>query len=88
MEIVYQSEMPIQGEEEGVKCLLCGRQASVDLCKYHQAARERLESTYGLWVEAYGTIGWKGYLDRVITNAQTGQWAKEVAELLESRLDD
>jgi hypothetical protein len=71
-----------------MKCKLCSRRAAADLCRYHQEAKERVESTYGLWVRAYGSIDWKTYLDRVITNDETGQWAKEVAELLEGRLDD
>jgi hypothetical protein len=33
-------------------------------------------------------MDWKVYLDRVITNGETGQWAKEVAELLAGRLND
>jgi len=71
-----------------MKCQVCGRQATTDLCLYHQEAKERVESAYGAWVRAYGAMGWKTYLDRVITNSQTGQWAKEVAELLEGRSYD
>lgn len=69
-------------------CLLCRRESTSDLCRYHQAAKEELESAYDRWIKAYGSMGWKTYLDRVITNGQTGQWAKEVAKLLEGRLDD
>jgi hypothetical protein len=71
-----------------VKCLLCKRESGSELCKYHQTARENVELAYRRWVDAYGSIGWKTYLDRVITNSQTGQWAKEVARLLEGRIDD
>lgn len=71
-----------------MKCLLCNREAAAELCRYHSWAKERVESAYGLWVKAYGTMDWKSYLDRVITNAETGQWAKEVAELLVGRLND
>ncbi len=71
-----------------MKCLLCGREAAADLCEYHQAARDRIESVYSLWAKAYGQIDRKTYLDRVITNTQTGQWAKEVARLLKDGLDD
>ncbi len=66
-----------------MKCLLCERDAVSDMCQYHQAAKERVKSTYRLWVEAYGTMEWKDYLHRVIHLKQTGQWAKEIAELLE-----
>lgn len=68
-----------------MKCLLCEREAVSDLCEYHQAAKERVEGAYRLWVKAYGTMEWHDYLDRVKRNEQTGQWAKEIAELLEAR---
>ena len=71
-----------------MKCLLCSREAATELCRCHSRAKERLESAYGLWVKAYGAMDWKTYLDRVITNAETGQWAKEVAKLLVGRLND
>lgn len=65
-----------------MKCVLCSREAVTGLCQYHQEAKEKLKAAYPLWVEAYGGIDWKDYLDRVIYNVQTGQWAKETAELL------
>jgi hypothetical protein len=67
-----------------VKCKLCNRAAVSDLCLYHQAAKKRVQEAYPLWARAYGKMGWKDYLDNVKRNAQTGQWAKEIAELLES----
>ncbi len=71
-----------------MKCQICDREAPVDLCRYHRDAKTRLEAAYPLWVEAYGSLEWKAYLDRVITNSQTGQWAKEVAQMLEGRFND
>lgn len=71
-----------------MKCLLCSRETDDDLCRYHAGARKNLESAYAEWVKAYGSLEWKAYLDRVITNDQTGQWAKEVAQLLAGRVDD
>ncbi len=65
-----------------MKCLVCGSEAERDLCVYHSAAKEKVESTYPLWVKAYGRIEWKDYLDSVKRNPQTGQWAKEIAEFL------
>ena len=65
-----------------MKCLLCERVAVSDLCLYHQAAKEKVEVAYPLWMRAYGNIEWKDYLDSVKRNAQTGQWAREIAELL------
>jgi hypothetical protein len=65
-------------------CRLCKRDqaASSDLCVHHLAAKQNLESGYKQWSEAYGAITWKEYLQKVGQNAETGQWAKEVAKLL------
>ena len=73
-------------EEENMKCRLCGREAPSDLCRYHEEAKERVKAAYPLWVRAYGRMEWEDYLDNVKRNAQTGQWAKEVAEVLEGEL--
>ena len=65
-------------------CRLCKRECapSSTLCKNHLAAKLNLESGYRQWSDAYGTITWKEYLKKVGRLAETGQWAKEVAELL------
>ena len=65
-----------------MKCQICGREAATDLCRYHIQAEERVRTAYSLWVKAYGGIEWKEFLDNVKRNPQTGQWAKEIAELL------
>ena len=65
-----------------MKCPICGRKAAEELCPYHMEARERVRSAYPLWVRGYGRIEWKDYLDSVKRNAQTGQWAREIAEFL------
>jgi hypothetical protein len=65
-----------------MKCPLCGREGVPDLCAYHREAKNKVEAAYPSWVKAYGGIGWKDYLDNVKRNAQTGQWAKEIAEFL------
>jgi hypothetical protein len=65
-----------------MKCRLCGREATGDLCGYHQAAKEKVEESYALWLNALGKLEWRNYLDNVKRNPQTGQWAKEIAELL------
>ena len=75
-------------EEECVKCKLCGREAVSDLCRYHEKVKRKVEADYSLWVEAYGEIEWKDYLDKVKHNEQTGQWAKEIAEMLEGLQSD
>lgn len=66
-----------------MKCAICGRESTTDLCRHHEAARERLRAAYPLWVKAYGDLGWETYLDNVKRNVQTGQWAKETAEFLQ-----
>jgi hypothetical protein len=65
-------------------CRLCKRERapSSELCAYHLRAKTNLESGYKQWADAYGGITWKQYLQKVGSNADTGQWAKEVADLL------
>ena len=65
-------------------CKLCKRECSPssEYCSYHLKAKENLESGYKQWSDAYGGITWKEYLRRVGRNPETGQWAKEVADLL------
>ena len=65
-------------------CRLCKRDCapSSDFCRYHLTAKQNVEFGYKRWSEAYGAITWKDYLQRIGKNAQTGEWAKEVAELL------
>ena len=66
-----------------MKCQVCGRESSSDLCRRHAEAKERVEATYPRWVRAYGGIRWDKYLDNVKRNVQTGQWTKEIAEFLQ-----
>jgi hypothetical protein len=67
-------------------CRLCKRDCvpSSTLCKYHLAAKRNVESEYKSWSQAYGAITWRDYLQRLQQSAETGQWAKEVAEMLSS----
>jgi len=81
LEALRQPQLP--GEEEVMKCPLCGREAASDLCVYHLEAREKVKLAYPLWVKAYGRMEWKDYLDNVKRNVQTGQWAKEIVEFLQ-----
>lgn len=69
-------------------CRLCKRECAPlsTLCEYHLAAKVAVESAYRRWDEAYGGISWKDYLQKVIQNAETGMWAKEVAELLSKEI--
>jgi hypothetical protein len=65
-----------------VKCALCSREAAADLCAHHLRARDAVVAAYGYWKEAYGSLGWAEYLDRIKRNPRTGQWAKEAAGFL------
>lgn len=69
---------------ETTKCRICEREASSDLCPYHEEAMLKVRETYLLWVKAYGAMEWKDYLDNIKRNFQTGQWAREIAESLEA----
>jgi hypothetical protein len=84
LEALCEPWMP-RKEKANMKCPLCERAAAVDLCEYHQAARENLQRAYPMWIKAYGEIEWKDFLDNVKRNVQTGPWAKAVARFLEDR---
>jgi hypothetical protein len=65
-----------------VKCRLCERQTVEGLCKYHSEAKARVESAYGSWNEAYGSMSWTDYLKAIVKNAETGVWAAEVSKMM------
>jgi hypothetical protein len=81
MEALCKPQLP--GEDQTLNCKICGRVSDAELCSYHSAAKEKVEAADSLWVNAYGKIDWKEYLDGVKRNVQTGRWAKELAEYLE-----
>lgn len=87
MEALCQPCVPPE-EAEDVRCKLCGREAVADLCRHHERAKLKVEAGYELWKEAYGEMKWRDYLDKVKRNGQTGQWAKEIAEMLEGLRND
>ena len=70
-----------------MKCESCERQADGGLCRYHQEAKENLMAAFADWQRAYGSLDWAVYLDRIKRNPRTGQWAKEVADILGDRVD-
>jgi hypothetical protein len=71
-------------------CRLCKRDCapSSALCKYHLMAKRNIESGYKQWMEAYGDLTMKEYLQKIGRNPETGQWAKEVAELMAKGSED
>lgn len=65
-----------------MNCRLCERETDSELCAYHARARTEVETAYKSWNEAYSVLAWHEYLNRVIRNPETGQWAIEVAKLM------
>jgi hypothetical protein len=65
-------------------CRLCKREPSSpsSLCKNHLMAKKSLESAYRKWSEGYGGMTWEDYLKKIGQSPETGQWAKEVADML------
>ena len=72
-----------------MQCKLCRREArmSDELCRYHSAARDALKEGYGTWREAYPSLTWREYLNRVKALEGTGQWVKEVVTMEASAID-
>lgn len=67
-----------------MECRLCRRRVERDgLCRYHLDARDELKKGYERWTDAYSSMSWKEYLDRMKRLNVTGQWVKEVIDLIE-----
>jgi hypothetical protein len=65
-----------------MKCELCEKETKSELCRYHAEAKKQVVGAYRSWREAYGSVGWNEYLERLAENPETGQWAKDVARLM------
>jgi len=63
-----------------MKCPICGlnKEEGSDYCENHQTAYSNLKERYEDWKKAMD-ITWKEYLEKVIENENTGEWAREVA---------
>lgn len=70
-----------------MKCVLCNRDAAAELCEQHLEAKECIVAAYPYWRDAYGSLSWAVYLDRIKRNPRTGQWAKEAAGFLGDQSD-
>lgn len=64
-----------------MKCVVCGRDAKGQYCRFHDRARSNVVEKFVVWQRSTG-LGWKEYLKAVVENSYTGAWAKEVAEHL------
>ena len=65
------------------KCAACSRKALADkkYCVHHSQAYDGLMTHYRAWVEAYGQISMKDFMDRLLKMKETGSWAKEVIKI-------
>lgn len=50
-------------------------------CTYHEKAYDELKKNYDGWVEAYGKLSWREYLERLLGKKETGSWVKDVIML-------
>ena len=64
-----------------MKCKICKRESASEFCNFHQKAYENLMKNFEEWKKALN-ISWVDYLNEIIKNPYTGEWAKEVAEYL------
>jgi len=66
-------------------CSICGRASSneSEFCRYHQEARDCLQSSYERWRKACG-VSWEEYIERLCQISETGLWVLEVAEQIRS----
>lgn len=66
-----------------MKCKICEKETAVnsEYCELHEAAHRNLVKKYEDWKKAL-SISWKEYLNEIVKNPLTGEWAKEVAQRL------
>jgi len=65
-----------------LKCVICSREASKNgYCELHLRAYENIVKKYEVWKKA-SDASWREYLNEIVKNPLTGEWAKEVAEHL------
>ncbi|MEM3550500.1 MAG: hypothetical protein QXN87_01805 [Candidatus Bathyarchaeia archaeon] len=65
-----------------MKCAICNREAFKNgYCELHAKAYLSILKKYDVWKKAL-EISWKEYLNEIVRNPLTGEWAKEVAEHL------
>ena len=67
-------------------CLICGREAKEEYCKFHDVAYRNVVQKFENWKRAKA-VSWREYLKELVENPYTGTWAKEVAEHLLKNMD-
>ena len=66
-------------------CPICQAKVSHDgdlFCSFHQMAFNNIQESYREWVNAYGSLSKKEYLQLLIKNTNSGEWVIEVAKYL------
>lgn len=64
-------------------CELCYREkVSEEYCNYHDMAYQNVQNSYADWQQAYEDLSFEEYLQKLIENAATGVWVREVAQRL------
>jgi hypothetical protein len=65
-----------------MKCKICENPISSDpYCQNHKQAEKALKEGFKEWQKAK-EIDWDRYIDEIISNDNTGNWVREVAEYL------
>ncbi|MCD6446045.1 hypothetical protein J7L49_04600 [Candidatus Bathyarchaeota archaeon] len=65
-----------------MKCVICNREAvKKGYCELHFKAYNNIIEKYDVWKKS-SEASWKEYLNSIIKNPLTGEWAREVAEYL------
>jgi len=64
-----------------MKCRICDRKSTGELCELHEEACTNLQKKYESWERAL-EISWDEYLEEMQTNPYAGLWVKEVARYL------
>ncbi|MGH9992889.1 MAG: hypothetical protein ACREBU_15440 [Nitrososphaera sp.] len=65
------------------KCAACHRKALAGkkYCLHHSKAFQKLAEHYDAWVQAYGDISRRDFMDRQLRMSETGSWIREVIEV-------
>lgn len=65
-----------------LRCAACSRKplAGKKYCVHHSQAYDGLLNHYGAWVDAYGKISMKEFMNKLMAMRETGTWVREVIE--------
>ena len=61
-----------------MRCAICSKESSDELCDWHSMTYQRLKETFKLW-ECTMEITWERFLEEVKHIPNSGSWAREVA---------